>query len=376
MAATRLAVALTIAGSDSGGGAGIQADLVTFAALGVHGASVVTALTAQNTVGVTGVHVPPLEFLQAQLGAVLDDLPVAAVKTGMLATGRRWSGGRRAGGRRACPTSSSIPSWCRRPVPACSIRAESAYLEALFPHALVVTPNAREASALLSTPVETSTTPAGRRRAGGVGAAVGGGQGRAPRWRSPGEGACARRSWSRGATGEVTELCRPRVATRNDHGTGCTLRRGGHGAARPGHRDARSPSASAKRFVHEGLVSLRRLGARRRPRPGGQARRLDERSAARRGRPLGRSAAACRPQPTPTTGRPPRQRGPRQPSRPGVSCRAVRTSGTGPTGWRPAGSWPRSTARPAGAPPRRSSRPGRQHVAVDLRVRARPCRRP
>ncbi|HEY6415175.1 MAG TPA: bifunctional hydroxymethylpyrimidine kinase/phosphomethylpyrimidine kinase, partial [Acidimicrobiales bacterium] len=80
------AVALTIAGSDSGGGAGIQADLVTFAALGVHGASAITALTAQNTLGVSGVHVPPVDFLRAQLDAVLADLPVAAVKTGMLAT--------------------------------------------------------------------------------------------------------------------------------------------------------------------------------------------------------------------------------------------------------------------------------------------------
>ena len=79
-------VALTIAGSDSGGGAGIQTDLVTFAAHGVHGCSAITALTAQNTVGVDGVHVPPVEFLLAQLDAVLGDLPVAAVKTGMLAT--------------------------------------------------------------------------------------------------------------------------------------------------------------------------------------------------------------------------------------------------------------------------------------------------
>ncbi|MEO7476121.1 MAG: bifunctional hydroxymethylpyrimidine kinase/phosphomethylpyrimidine kinase, partial [Gemmatimonadales bacterium] len=79
-------IALTIAGSDSGGGAGIQADLATFAALGVHGTSVVTAVTAQNTHSVTQVHVPPVAMLVAQLEAVLSDLPVAAVKTGMLAT--------------------------------------------------------------------------------------------------------------------------------------------------------------------------------------------------------------------------------------------------------------------------------------------------
>ncbi len=83
---TQPPVALTIAGSDSGGGAGIQADLKTFAALGVFGTSALTALTAQNTTGVRGVHVVPARFVVDQVDAVLDDLPVAAVKTGMLAT--------------------------------------------------------------------------------------------------------------------------------------------------------------------------------------------------------------------------------------------------------------------------------------------------
>jgi hydroxymethylpyrimidine/phosphomethylpyrimidine kinase len=78
-------VVLTIAGSDSGGGAGIQADLKTFAALGAYGASVITAITAQNTVGVTAVHPVPAEIVAAQLDAVLSDLPVAAVKVGMVA---------------------------------------------------------------------------------------------------------------------------------------------------------------------------------------------------------------------------------------------------------------------------------------------------
>jgi hydroxymethylpyrimidine/phosphomethylpyrimidine kinase len=79
-------VALTIAGSDSSGGAGIQADLKTFAALGVYGATAITALTAQNTQGVLAVHVPAADFVVAQVHAVLADLRVAAVKTGMLAT--------------------------------------------------------------------------------------------------------------------------------------------------------------------------------------------------------------------------------------------------------------------------------------------------
>ena len=78
--------ALTIAGSDSGGGAGIQADLKTFAAHGVHGLSAIAALTAQNTRGVIAVHVPPVDFLRAQIDACFDDFRIGAVKLGMLAT--------------------------------------------------------------------------------------------------------------------------------------------------------------------------------------------------------------------------------------------------------------------------------------------------
>jgi hydroxymethylpyrimidine/phosphomethylpyrimidine kinase len=77
--------ALTIAGSDSGGGAGIQADLKTFAAHGVHGLSAFAALTAQHTRGVTSVHVPPAGFLRAQIAACFDDFRIGAVKLGMLA---------------------------------------------------------------------------------------------------------------------------------------------------------------------------------------------------------------------------------------------------------------------------------------------------
>ncbi len=80
----RLPIALTIAGSDSGGGAGIQADLKTFVALGVYGASVVTALTAQNTRGVRAIHYPPPEIISAQIEAVLEDFAVAAIKIGMI----------------------------------------------------------------------------------------------------------------------------------------------------------------------------------------------------------------------------------------------------------------------------------------------------
>ena len=79
--------AMTIAGSDSGGGAGIQADLKTFAALGVYGTSVLTAITAQNTIAVTGIHEVPLEMIGSQIDAVMADIGVDAVKTGMLSCG-------------------------------------------------------------------------------------------------------------------------------------------------------------------------------------------------------------------------------------------------------------------------------------------------
>ncbi len=87
-ASPEIASVLTIAGSDSGGGAGIQADLKTFAAHGVHGLSAIAALTAQHTRGVTGVHVPPVEFLRLQIDACFADFRIQAVKLGMLADAR------------------------------------------------------------------------------------------------------------------------------------------------------------------------------------------------------------------------------------------------------------------------------------------------
>jgi hydroxymethylpyrimidine/phosphomethylpyrimidine kinase len=243
------AVALTIAGSDSGGGAGIQADLVTFAALGVHGASAVTALTAQNTLGVNGVYVPPVEFLRAQLDAVLGDLPVAAVKTGMLATEEvvlavaEYAGAGR------------LPNLVVDPVLVSStgarlldLGAEAAYREALLPHALVVTPNTREARALLGAPVESLDDA---RQAAAKLAEWG------PRWvvvkgghLMADGGACDVVVES--ATGDVMELCLPRIATRNDHGTGCSF---GAATAAGLARGWPVPEAlrAAKQFVHEGL---------------------------------------------------------------------------------------------------------------------------
>jgi hydroxymethylpyrimidine/phosphomethylpyrimidine kinase len=145
-------VALTIAGSDSGGGAGIQADLKTFATHGVFGTSVVTALTAQNTATVRAIEPVSPGFVAAQLEAVLDDLPVAAVKTGMLAVPATVAVIAEFAGR--------LPNLVVDPVLVSSTGAElfgsdarRAYVDLLFPLATVVTPNAREAAVLTGRPV-------------------------------------------------------------------------------------------------------------------------------------------------------------------------------------------------------------------------------
>ncbi len=143
-------VALTIAGSDSGAGAGIQADLKAFAANGVFGTSAVTALTAQNTVGVQGVHVAPPEFVDAQIASVLSDFDVKATKTGMLATANIISVVA------ARAKAGHLPNLVVDPVMVAAggdrlldEDAEHIYVAKLFPHARVITPNLWEASMLV-----------------------------------------------------------------------------------------------------------------------------------------------------------------------------------------------------------------------------------
>jgi hydroxymethylpyrimidine/phosphomethylpyrimidine kinase len=144
---------LTIAGSDSGGGAGIQADLKAFAHLGCHGTSAIVALTAQNTRGVTAVHEVPSEFILAQLEAVFDDIPVDAAKTGMLFSGAVIEVVAGFLARR-----SRVPLVVD-PVMIASSGARllrddavSVLTERLFPLATVVTPNLSEACALAGVP--------------------------------------------------------------------------------------------------------------------------------------------------------------------------------------------------------------------------------
>ncbi|MCK0209531.1 bifunctional hydroxymethylpyrimidine kinase/phosphomethylpyrimidine kinase [Starkeya koreensis] len=211
-------IAVTIAGSDSGGGAGIQADLKTFSALGVYGASVITALTAQNTLGVTGIHDVPPDFIAAQIDAVLSDLDVDAIKIGMLSRPEAIevvaAGLERHGQSTIVLDPVMIAaSGDRLLVPEAieTLRAR------LLPRALLITPNLPEAAALLdeapAATLEEVRGQAERLLAFGPRAVlIKGGHGEGPQSTDV-------LLDSKG----FFELSAARVATRNTHGTGCTL---------------------------------------------------------------------------------------------------------------------------------------------------------
>jgi hydroxymethylpyrimidine/phosphomethylpyrimidine kinase len=209
-------VALTIAGSDSGGGAGIQADLRTFAAHRVHGTSALTAVTAQNSLGVTAWAALAPSLVAAQIEAVATDMSVAATKTGMLANAEI-----------VAAVADAIRSLPLGPVVVDPVMVaksgdrlidaatERVYVERLFPLATLLTPNAHEAEALLGRPVR---DVAAMRSAARELAALG-----------------VRAVLVKGGAlagdavdvllvdGELVELAAPRIDTRNTHGTGCTL---------------------------------------------------------------------------------------------------------------------------------------------------------
>src|SRR4051794_10640534 len=211
-------IALTIAGSDSSGGAGIQADLKTFAAFGVYGASVVTALTAQNTRGVTGIHPVPADFVTAQIDAVFSDLAVNAVKIGMVAQVAtidaivaglaRWSPKHIVLDPVMVATSGD---------PLLATDAVEALRTRLIPRASLITPNLPEAAALLDEPValsEAAIESQGKRllALGCPAVLIKGGHGQGTEsidYLIGGDG--------------IIALAAPRIATRNTHGTGCSL---------------------------------------------------------------------------------------------------------------------------------------------------------
>ena len=217
-ATTRYARVLTIAGSDSGGGAGIQADLKTFAALGCYGMSAITALTAQNTRGVTGIHGVPPAFLKAQIQAVVEDIGVDAVKLGML----------------HAPEVVEVVAWAidhyklphvvLDPVMVATsgdrlIAAETVQglVRELFPRAVVVTPNLDEAALLIDHPID------------GIGAldaaadellALGARAVLLKGGHLPGDEVVDVLAEAGGARRRLSSA---RIACRNLHGTGCTL---------------------------------------------------------------------------------------------------------------------------------------------------------
>jgi hydroxymethylpyrimidine/phosphomethylpyrimidine kinase len=212
-----LPVVLSIAGSDSGGGAGIQADLKTFEAFGVFGTTAVTAVTVQNTRGVTGVHPIPLDVVRAQISAVAADLQPAAVKTGMLGS----------------PAlvmlvaevirDESLRNFVLDPVMVATSgdrlldqSAERTILEKLVPLATLVTPNLHEAEILVGFPVR---DPSQMRDAAAALVAAGAGAALVKGGHLPGselvdilfDGT------------EWHEWRRQRIESTNTHGTGCTL---------------------------------------------------------------------------------------------------------------------------------------------------------
>ena len=254
MSFSRPPIALTIGGSDSGGGAGIQADIKTFHSFGVFGTSAVTAVTAQNTLGVKVVHPVPPDVVASQIDAIAEDLSPAAIKSGMLATGEL-----------AATVADRIAEhalgpYVLDPVMAASSGAQllddgalAVVVDRLLPLATLVTPNIDEAGFLTSLSVSSEQ---GQRRAayelvkmGAAAALVTGGHGSGAE--------VVDVLWD----GKDEHLLRhPRIETRNSHGTGCTL-----SAAITARLSLGDPLVSAVRagvaFVAEAISKAPDLGS-------------------------------------------------------------------------------------------------------------------
>jgi hydroxymethylpyrimidine/phosphomethylpyrimidine kinase len=252
MTATTTPIAVTIAGSDPSGGAGIEADLKTFSALGVYGGAVITAITAQNSKGVFGVHTVPADFIAAQIDAVFADLDVGAVKIGMLGSAAAIDAVSAALGRyrprNVVLDPVMVASSGQRLLPADAM----AQLVALIARVHVVTPNLLEAAALLDVPPgrdeDEMRAQAETLLALGVGAVlIKGGHGSGPE-----------------SVDLLVEpsaelrLAAPRLPTKNVHGTGCTLA----AAVAAGLAKGRSLAEAvreAKSYVSAALAAADRL---------------------------------------------------------------------------------------------------------------------
>jgi hydroxymethylpyrimidine/phosphomethylpyrimidine kinase len=247
------AIALTIAGSDSGGGAGIQADLKTFSALGVYGASVLTALTAQNTLGVSGIHDVPEDFITAQLDAVFSDLDINAVKIGMLSRPAVIHA-----------VAMGLDRWHAKTVvldpvmiaasgdPLLQPEAVATIIAELLPRALLVTPNLPEAARLLDGPIAENTQDM---------------RDQAARILGLGANAILLKG-GHGTGAESADLLMtragshwfsaPRHDTENTHGTGCTLSSAIAAELAKG-LPLEEAVAAAKAYVTEAIMAADRL---------------------------------------------------------------------------------------------------------------------
>jgi hydroxymethylpyrimidine/phosphomethylpyrimidine kinase len=242
-------IAVTIAGSDSGGGAGLQGDLKTFSALGVYGACVVTALTAQNTAGVSAIHEVPADFVAAQMDAVFSDLPVNAVKIGMLsqpAVIRAVAAG--------------LDRWRQTKVVLDPVMAASTGEQllapaaidvlkgVLIPRAMLLTPNLPEAAALLGVPVaQTEDEMRAQAQAllalGAQAVVMKGGH-------AQGRDSVDLLVDSNG----VVALSLARSASRNTHGTGCAFSAAIAAGLAKG-MELEPATRSAKRYVHAAIAA-------------------------------------------------------------------------------------------------------------------------
>ncbi len=257
-------IALTIAGSDSSGGAGIQADLKTFTALGVYGASVIAALTAQNTRGVSGVLAVPADFITAQIDAVAADLKVRATKTGML--------GEAAAVTAVCEALERHDLGALVVDPVMVATSGDVLLAAdaigvvtsrLIPKATVMTPNLAEAARLLGARPATSLADMESQARDLL--ALGSGAVLLKGGHMTGDDAIDVLV-SRENPESPQRFSAPRIVTHNTHGTGCTLSAAIAANLALG-RDLTDAVGSAKRFLVEALTSGRdlRIGAGRGP---------------------------------------------------------------------------------------------------------------
>ena len=247
-------IALTIAGSDSGGGAGIQADLKTFHQFGVFGTSVVTAVTAQNTTGVSAVHPIPLDVVRAQIDAVATDLAPGACKSGMLATVALVETVAQA------IEEHDFPNYVLDPVMVATSGdrllehdAEHSILELLVPQAALVTPNVDEAAAFVHHPVDdvAAMDAAGTELV------------------ARGAGAALIKGGHLGGDTVVDVLVyadvvrhfeHPRLSTGSTHGTGCTLSAAITASLALGHDVATSVERGLA-FVHQAIADAPMLGS-------------------------------------------------------------------------------------------------------------------